>query len=181
MRKFLQLLSLVAGLLVLPVSHAVESQVTRDPYKYFFNETWNDFSEELQNARQSGKQAVLLFFEMDDCPFCYYMKTNVLNQPQVQEYYRQHFLSFPVDIEGDIEMVNFKGTKMKQKDFAFKEYRVRATPVIAFFDLDGKLIHRHTGKTSGVEEFLWMGEYVAKGIYKQMPFVKYKRQKRGEK
>ncbi len=154
---------------------------TRDPYKYFFNETWGDMTEELSNAKQSGKKAIMIFFEMDECPFCHYMKQNVLNQPDVQAYYRKHFLNFAIDIEGDIEMTNFKGKTLKMKDFAFKENRVRATPVLAFFDLNGKRIFRHTGKTSGVEEFMWMGEYIANGLYKKLSFSRYKRQKRAEK
>lgn len=152
------------------------AETPRDPYQYFFNETFGDFSEELQHAREQGKQGVVIFFEMDECPFCHYMKQNVLNQPTVQEYYRKNFLLFSVDIEGDVEVVNFTGQSMSQKDFAFKENRVRATPVIAFFDLEGKRIHRHTGKTSGVEEFMLMGEYVAEGHYKTLPFTRFKRE-----
>ena len=93
-------------------------------------------------------------------------------------FYHENFLVFRVDIEGDIEIVNMQGKTMKQKDFAFREHRVRATPVIAFFDLDGKKIFRHTGKTSGVEEFMWIGEYVADKTYKDMSFTRYKRLKR---
>lgn len=150
----------------------------RDPYQFFFNETWGDFQEELENARQQGKKGVLVFFELEECPFCHYMKKNVLNQPEVQEFYRKHFLNFAVDIAGDVEMKSFQGKSMRQKDFAFKEHRVRATPVFAFFDLTGKRIHRYTGKTSGVQEFLWMGEFVVDGTYKDMTFTRYKRQKR---
>jgi len=157
------------------------SEIPKDPYKYFFQETWGDFKEETDRAKSEGKKAIMIFFEMDECPFCHYMKTNVLNQPSVQEFYRKHFLVFSVDIEGDIEMVNFKGQKVKQKDFAFKENRVRATPVIAFFDFDGKRIHRHTGKTSGAKEFMMMGEFVASGSYKTMNFSKYKRYKRKQR
>jgi thioredoxin-related protein len=153
----------------------------RDPYKYFFNETWGDLPEELGKAKETQKKAILIFFEMDECPFCHYMKMNVLNQPEVQDYYRKHFLNISVDIEGDVEMVNFKGKTVKLKDFAFKENRVRATPVIAFFDLNGKRIYRHTGKTSGVEEFMWLGEFIANGLYKKMRFSKYKKKKRAEK
>lgn len=157
-----------------------ENTGVRDPYKYFFNETWGDLPEELIKAKQNGKKAILIFFEQDECPFCHYMKQNVLNQPKVQKFYRQHFLNFPIDIEGDIEMVNLKGKTVKQKDFAFKEHRVRATPVIAFFDLKGKLIHKHTGKTSGVDEFIWLGEYIVSGMYKKINYNRYKRQRRAE-
>jgi thioredoxin-related protein len=157
---------------------AQAASTVRDPYQYFFNETFGDFQEELANARAQNKKAILIFFEMDECPFCHYMKQNVLNQPQVQEYYRKHFLNFALDIEGDVEITDFKGRVMKQKDFAFKVNRVRATPVIAFFDLNGKRIFRHTGKTAGVEEFMWMGEYVAEGYYRKMSFARFKRMKR---
>jgi thioredoxin-related protein len=137
-------------------------------------------TEELANAKDSNKKAILIFFEMDECPFCHYMKTNVLNQSEVQEYFSKHFLNFSVDIEGDVEVSNMSGKSMRQKDFAFKENRVRATPVMVFYDLDGKPVHRHTGKTSGVTEFMLMGKYVAEGIYKEMSFVRYKRQQRKE-
>jgi thioredoxin-related protein len=104
------------------------------------------------------------------------MKGNVLNQPSVQEYYREHFLLFPVDIEGDVEIVNFMGETMTQKEWA-KRSRVRATPVIDFYDLDGKRVHRHISKTSGVEEFMIMGEYVAGEHYKTIRFTPYKKLK----
>src|SRR5512139_1648384 len=155
----------VLALLVPLQAGAAES---RDPSKYFFNETFGNFSEETATAKSEDKRGVLIFFEMDECPFCHFMKTNVLNRPDVQEYYRQNFLNFTVDIEGDVEITNFQGKAMSQKDFAFKENRVRATPVIAFYDLQGKEIFRHTGRTSGVDEFMLMGKYVAEGAYKQM-------------
>jgi len=158
-----------------------ESINDRDPYKHFFNETWGDMPEEIQKAKDSKKKGIVVFFEMDECPFCHYMKKNVLNKPKVQEFYRKHFLNISVDIEGDVEMVNFKGKTVKLKDFAFKEHRVRATPVIAFFDLNGKRIYRHTGKTSGVDEFMWLGEFIVKGLYKKSSFSRYKRTKRAEK
>jgi thioredoxin-related protein len=171
-----RLLILIALGCLLPALQAAAA-TGRDPYSYFFNETWNDFPEELAKAREEGKQGILLFFELDECPFCHRMKTTVLNQPEVQAYFRKHFLSFPVDIEGDVDMVDFKGQHMTQKDFAFKVNRVRATPVFAFYDLDGKQVVRYTGATSGVQEFLWLGEFVSKGLYKKMRFTKFKREK----
>ena len=165
-----------ALLLFLLISVGQANAAPRDPYKFFFNETWGDFKEELANAKEQGKKGILIFFEMDECPFCHYMKKNVLNQPEVQEYYRKYFLNFSVDIEGDVEMVNLRGQPTRQKDFAFKEFRVRATPVIMIIGLDGKPIHRHTGKTAGVAEFMLMGEYIVDGHYKNMSFTRYKRQ-----
>lgn len=158
--------------------NAPAAEPPRDPYTYFFNDTFGDFSEELENAREQGKQGVMIFFEMDECPFCHWMKVNVMNQPAVQAYFREHFLLFPLDIEGDVEISNFAGEHMPQKDFAFKEHRVRATPVITFFDLDGKQIHRHTGRTADADEFMLMGKFVAEGHYKETRFTRFKRENR---
>ena len=77
---------------------SVQAAAPRDPYQYFFNDTWGDFREELQTAREQGKKGILIFFEMDECPFCHYMKNTVLNQQQVQEFYRERFLIVAGDI-----------------------------------------------------------------------------------
>lgn len=150
----------------------------RDPGTHFFNQTLGDFSEELKIAREQGKSAILIMFEMDECPFCHRMKQTVLNQPEVQAFYRENFLIFPVDIEGDVEITTFKGEVTSEKDFAFKGNRVRATPVFAFFDLEGNPIKRarFTGATNGPEEFLLLGEFVKNQTYKEMTFTRYKRQ-----
>ncbi len=153
---------------------------TRDPGTHFFDQSLGNFSEELQVARDEGKKGILIMFEMDECPFCHRMKTRVLNQVEVQDYYKEHFLIYAVDIEGDVEIVDFKGTPMKQKDFAFKEYKVRATPVFGFFDLDGNLVTRFTGATNDAQEFLWLGEFVVDDHYKNTNFTRYKRQKKQE-
>ena len=148
---------------------------TQNPDEHFFDSTFGDFTEELDNAREQGKKGIFIFFEMDECPFCHWMKTNVLNQKKVQDYYKKNFLIFTVDIEGDVEMTNFQGKSTTQKDFAFKENRVRATPVIAFFDLQGKRIMRFTGRTSSADEFLLMGQFVVDEEYKNTKFSRYKR------
>jgi thioredoxin-related protein len=154
------------------------SAEANDPYVNFFNENFGDYQEELETAKEQGKKGIMLFFEMDECPFCHRMKKTVLNRPEVQAYFRERFLLFPIDIEGDIEITDFKGETTSQKAFALKQFRVRATPVIAFFDLEGKLVHKYTGATSTPEEFLWLGEFVADGHYKSTNFSRYKRQKR---
>ena len=159
----------------------LQAATPRDPYEFFFQQSIGDYAEELAVAKEEGKKGVMLFFEMDDCPFCHYMKNTVLNQPEVQDYYRNNFALFPIDIEGDVEMTDFDGKQMKMKDFAFKLNRVRATPVIAFYDFEGKRIVRFIGKTSGVEEFMQLGKFVAEGKYKTMRFTKYKRELRKAK
>ena len=147
----------------------------REAEKHFFMSHLGDFKEELDAARSDGKLGVLIMFEMDECPFCTRMKTMVLNQRLVQDYFRQHFLTYPVDVKGDVPLVDFKGNQTTEKAFALSN-RARATPVFIFFDLDGNVLTRFTGATKTVDEFMLLGRYVVEGVYKTTPFNVYKRQ-----
>jgi len=144
----------------------------------FWDDQFGDLKGDVEQARDEGKAGVFVFFEMDDCPFCHRMKEEIFSDQRVQDYMKDNFVTVAVDIEGDVIITNFKGEEVSQKDFAFKEYRVRATPVMIFVDTDGQLAIRHTGPTRTVEEFLALGEFVRSGAYKQpgMNFVRYKRE-----
>ena len=96
----------------------------------FFDESFNDLQEELVTAKEDGKKALLLMFEMDECPFCHRMKTTILNQKAVLDFYRENFRIIRIDIEGDLELVDFEGKETTQKDFSLQQHRVRATPFL---------------------------------------------------
>ncbi len=54
---------------------------------------------------------------------------------------------------------------------------MRATPVFAFFDLDGNYIKRarFTGATRDKDEFMLLGKYVVEQAYNDQTFTRYKR------
>lgn len=165
--------------MLLLTAGAVLAAAPRDPDQHFFDQTLGDLTEELAVARDQGKQGILIFFEQEECPFCHRMKQTVLNQPEVQDFYKEHFLIFPVDIESTVEITDPKGKMTNQKEFFADVTNNRgATPVFAFFDLDGNMVVRYTGATSGVDEFMWLGEYASNGVYTEQPFARYKREKR---
>ena len=177
---FTFLLCLLPALIPSPL----QASSARDPYQYFFQQSLGDLSEELEIARDEGKQGIFVFFEMDECPFCHRMKQTVLNQTDVQEYFGEKFHSLVIDIEGDIEIVDFTGADTTQKEFA-RQNRVRATPLLVFFDLQGEPIFKYVGAPSGVQEFMWMGEFIADKVYLQkddsgrnIRFARYKRMKK---
>ncbi len=165
-------------LAILPVAFSAAQAAGRDPATHFFDESFGNLQEELETAREEGKKGLMIFFEMDDCPFCHRMKREVLNRPDVQDYYRKHFRNLSIDIEGDVELVNFSGEQTTEKDFATREHRVRATPVIVFFDLDGKRVARFIGAPRDAREFLLLGRYVAEGHYRDGSFTRFKRAQR---
>lgn len=161
------------ALLVL-LSCAAQAE-TRDA-QVFFDQNLGDFKAELATAKKEGRKGILLMFEMEGCPFCHRMRETILNQSEVRDYFRKHFLIFSVDVNGDNALVDFAGRETTEKKFA-AEQRARATPVFAFYDLDGKQMARFTGAAKDVGEFMLLGRFVVEDAWKTMPFAKYKQQK----
>lgn len=154
------------------------NKMPRDPMEYFFHQSFNDLAEELDIVAEENKKGVFIMFTDKDCPWCAKMKATVMNQVVVQDYYQEHFRVLTIDIRGDAMIVDFDGDEISEKDFAFKQHRVRATPVVMFFDTSGKKMMRFTGIVRNVKEFLWMGEYVVNDEFKKMNFTKYKRERK---
>lgn len=155
-----------------------ENKTSREPMQYFFHQSFNDLAEELDIVAEENKKGVFIMFSDKDCPWCAKMKTTVMNQLAVQDYYQQHFRVLIIDIRGDAMLVDFDGNEISEKDFAFKQHRVRATPVVMFFDASGKKIMRYTGIVRDAKEFLWLGEYVVNDDFKKINFTKYKRDRK---
>lgn len=139
-----------------------------------FDQHFNDYSENLDDAIDAKKKGLFVFFHLEECPFCAKMRQNVLTQKPVIDYFKKHFLNFEVDVESDVELTNFDGNTMKEKIFAQRHNLVGATPVLAFFDLNGKRVVRHTG-FANQKDFLLLANYFVDQSYKKEPFIRYKR------
>jgi thioredoxin-related protein len=168
-------LAWLAGALLLAAAAPSLHAQSRDPGTHFFDQSFGNLKEELDSAKAEGKRGVLIMFNDPDCPWCAKMKATVLSRAGVQDYYRRHFRNLHIDTRGDGTITGFDGREMAEKDYAFKEHRVRATPVFIFVGFDGRVVHRHTGVTRDAEEFLWLGEFVADGHYRQTNFTSFKR------
>ena len=156
----------------------VPAEEIRSPDTHFFHESFGDLTEELQIARNEGKFGVMVMFEANDCPWCERMNKNIFNRRSVQDYYRDHFRIVLVNIDGSTLITDFKGNEFPEKVFALTNNRVRATPTFMFFDMEGEVAARYTGSAKNIEEFLWLGEYVVDGHYKNEKFIRFKRNKR---
>lgn len=173
-----RMLGLVALVLLAPWALFAAEAETRDPRAYFFAQTFGDLPEELAEARQGGKQGLLLFFEQEGCPYCERMMKNVLNRPEVQDWYGEHFTSIAVDINGSVELRDVDGVTLPSKAFA-EHRRIRTTPVMSFIALDGTEVFRRSTAVNSVEEFLQMGRYVADGRYTDTAWRDYREEQGG--
>ena len=149
----------------------------RDPESHFFNPNIGDLKADLADAREAGKKAILLMFEQEGCPGCIYMQRNVLNRPDVQAFYRQHFFNFTIDIHSAVPLRDFAGRESTEQGYA-RALGVKGTPTFAFYDLDGNEVLRMLGVIKEPAEFLLLGEFVASGAYKTRKFAEFKLQRK---
>ena len=126
----------------------------------FFDTSLGDLRAELDTARQQGKQAVLLMFEMEGCPYCRRMRQTVLNRADVQTYFHRHFLIFSVDTHGSLTLNDFAGRELSERRLA-ESMQVRGTPTFVFVDLDGREMSRYVGATRDAAEFMRLGRAAA--------------------
>jgi thioredoxin-related protein len=169
----MRIFALVALLALLPL--AASAAETRDAAS-FFNLNMGDLTTELADARQDGKKAVLLMFEQEGCPGCLYMKRNILNRKDVQDYYRANFASLSIDIWSSVPVRDFGDHEQTEKAFA-QTSKVKGTPTFVFYDLSGREAARVLGTIETPDEFLLLGQFVASGAYKTRTFAQYKRDK----
>jgi thioredoxin-related protein len=165
-------------LLALLVAWLVAAQAAvaaqRDPDAHFFQGFLGDLRAELDGARKEGKKGLVLVYEMEECPFCERLHRTVVNQADVQDYYRRHFVVLRMDIRGDATIAGFDGKEIKESDFAVKS-RVRATPTTVFHGLDGRELARFSGLPKDGAEFIQLGRFVAEGHYRSGSFADFKR------
>lgn len=166
------LAAVFCAVVLLPLT--VAAQNWRDPGQHFFQPLLGDLTVELKQAAQEGKKGLLLVFEMDECPFCERLHRTTLREVVVQDYYRQNFSVFKIDLRGGTPLTGFDGREGTESSFATQQ-KVRATPTSVFYDLSGKEVARFPGTPRDRQEFLQWGDYVARGKYHSMSFVEFRR------
>lgn len=160
-------------LLVSFVSLPVQAEV-RSPEDFFFHQHFGEMNDESDAAKSDGLEYIMVMFELSDCPWCERMKSSILNQSEIQDYYRAKFRPLMMNVESDNPVTNWDGTEYTESDFAIEVVRVRASPEFVFFDLDGNVVVRFTGVTKNLEEFMLLGRYVGEGYYRNVDFGSFR-------
>ncbi|MFO8153766.1 MAG: thioredoxin fold domain-containing protein [Thioalkalivibrio sp.] len=110
----------------------------------WFQLSFLDFREDLERAVDRGKMGLAIYFGMDHCPYCEVMINNNLAQPDIRQYFSDHFDVIALDVQGSREVITLDGERMTERQFAV-ERRLNFTPAFSFFDADGEEIHRIRG------------------------------------
>ena len=119
----------LALLMALPVAAAERGDdgLHKQPW---MRDTFKDLREDLEEANAEGKRLVL-FFEQRGCIYCSKMHEEVFSDATVSDFIAETYFVVQLNLHGDIEVTDFDGEVMSEKDMA-RKWRVLFTPTILF-------------------------------------------------
>ncbi|MBY6134962.1 thioredoxin family protein [Nocardioides marinus] len=96
----------------------------------WMRDTFKDLREDLQEANAEGKRLALIF-EQRGCIYCTQMHEEVLSRPDISKYIAENFFVVQLNLHGDIEVTDFDGEVLAEKDMA-RKWGLLFTPTILF-------------------------------------------------
>ena len=93
-------------------------------------DTFKDLREDLQEANDEGKR-LLILFEQRGCIYCKKMHEEVFPQPEVRDYIKENYFVVQLNLHGDIEVTDFDGETLSEKDMA-RKWGILFTPSMMF-------------------------------------------------
>ena len=136
----------------------------------WFKESFLDVAEDVDEANDAGKH-VILFLEMNGCPYCYKMLEENFKGSDYSDWLRDHFDVIALNVRGDREVAVDEVTSMTEKELAGM-LGVRYTPTILFLNSDNQTVARINGYRNP-EDFKQVLDYVAEGAYKEQTLAQY--------
>jgi thioredoxin-related protein len=133
----------------------------------WMRDTFKDLREDLDEANAEGKRLVL-FFEQRGCIYCSAMHEKVFSDPDISAYIDEHFFVVQLNLHGDIEVTDFDGESLSEKDMA-RKWRVLFTPNIVFLpeevpeganaaEAAVAIMPGAFGKGTSIDMFTWVAE-----------------------
>ncbi len=100
----------------------------------WMRDTFKDLREDLAEAKSEGKRLVLLV-EQRGCIYCTKMHQEVFPREEIDSYIRDHFFVVQMNLFGDVEVTDFDGEVLTEKQAAGK-WGLLFTPTILFLPED---------------------------------------------
>lgn len=129
----------------------------------WFKESFLEIQEDIQEAADANKH-VMLFFHLNNCPYCAKMLDDNFLQEPLKSYIQKHFDVIAINIKGDRQVQYSKDLAFSEKELA-DNLEVSLTPTITFINADNKTVARLNGYRSPAQ-FKPVLEYVANQTYK---------------
>lgn len=104
----------------------------------WFKQSFLDIREEAGEARAGGRH-VLIFMELDECPYCVRMLDENFRQGETREFIQQNFIVIGMNVRGAREVVWIDGVTYTEQALA-RKLKSWGTPALLFIDPDGKKV-----------------------------------------
>lgn len=138
----------------------------------YFKESFLEIAEDVDEATEADRH-VLLFFQLNACPYCDRMLEESFETEPLESYIRAHFDAIALNVAGDREVAFNDEVSATEKELA-DLLDVRATPAILFLDSDNQTVVRVNGYRAP-ERFQAILEYVATRSYRSVKLSDYLR------
>lgn len=96
----------------------------------WLNETFLDLSEDLAEANAQDKR-MMIIVEQLGCIYCTKMHEEIFPKPAIDEIIRESFFVVQINMYGDLEVTDFDGTVMSEKDIV-RKWNLIFTPTMMF-------------------------------------------------
>lgn len=97
----------------------------------WMRDTFKDLREDLAEANAEGKRLVIII-EQRGCIYCKKMHEEVFPIEEIAAYIDENYFVIQINMFGDIEITDFDGTALPEKDMV-KKWGALFTPMILFF------------------------------------------------
>lgn len=110
----------------------------------WFKQSFLDLKDDVDEAKQSAKTGIIVFFGQPHCAYCNALITNDFGDAAIADYTQKHFDVIALDIYGDRTVTDVTGTSRSERDYALK-LKAELTPTLDFYDTENNLVFRLRG------------------------------------
>lgn len=96
----------------------------------WMRDTFKDLPEDFEEAQAEGKR-LMIMVEQRGCIYCQKMHEDVFPDPDITAAIEDNFFVVQLNLHGDIEVTDFDGETLSEKDMA-RKWGVLFTPTILF-------------------------------------------------
>ena len=141
-------------------------------FPQWFQPSFLNFREDVDEAVSNGKQGILLFLSTRRCSYCKAFIDNVLGQNEMRQRVQQSFDVFGLEIFDDAEMVDpATGNKLPIREFVTVN-KASFTPTLIFYGAGGKNLLKIVGYYPE-EKFTRVLDYLEGQHFEREPLRSY--------
>ena len=140
------------------------------PLPAWFKDSFLEIADDIDDAGEVGKH-VLLFFDLNGCPYCDRMLEESFNAEPLSSYIQEHFDVIAINIQGDREVAFNEEISVTEKELG-AILNVYSTPALLFLNTDNKTIVRVNGYRAP-ERFQQVLEFVVTRSYQTTELADY--------